>query len=104
MTRHRLMTPSVVGPRNPSQSDTRERSDATTLRRGDVVLSVPKSLVLYIQDNAGLSLPPDGAWPRVRAGVAADAPEAGKTWWGAAQLLNSCRMQLTYSLETPPGF
>ena len=52
----------------------------TAVTRGDVVLSVPKRLVLYIQSSAGLSLPPDGSWPRVRAGVAADAPAAGKTW------------------------
>ena len=24
--------------------------------------------------------PPDGAWPRVRAGVAAASPDAGKSW------------------------
>ena len=32
------------------------------------------------QDGAGVSLPPDGAWPRVRAGVAAASPDAGKSW------------------------
>ena len=50
------------------------------IRRGEVILSVPKRLTLLIQDGAGLSLPPDGSWPRVRAGVAAGAPEAGKCW------------------------
>ena len=50
------------------------------IRRGEVILSVPKKMTLLIQDGAGLSLPKDGTWPRVRAGVAAEAPEAGKCW------------------------
>ena len=47
---------------------------------GEVLLSVPRALSLSVQDGAGVSLPPDGAWPRVRAGVAANAPDAGKSW------------------------
>ena len=47
---------------------------------GDVVLSVPKKLALVVQADRGLALPSDGSWPRVRAGVAAAAPDAGKTW------------------------
>jgi hypothetical protein len=46
---------------------------------GDVVLSVPKKLALVVQADRGLALPSDGSWPRVRAGVAAAAPDAGKT-------------------------
>ena len=53
---------------------------STRVARGDVILSVPRRLTLCVQDGAGLSLPPGGAWPRVRAGVAANAPDAGKTW------------------------
>lgn len=47
---------------------------------GEVLLSVPRALALSVQDGAGVSLPPDGAWPRVRAGVAAASPDAGKSW------------------------
>ena len=47
---------------------------------GEVLLSVPRALALSVQDGAGVSLPPDGAWPRVRAGVAAAFPDAGKSW------------------------
>ena len=47
---------------------------------GEVLLSVPRALSLSVQDGAGVSLPPDGAWPRVRAGVAAASPDAGKSW------------------------
>ena len=47
---------------------------------GEVLLSVPRALALSVQDGAGASLPPDGAWPRVRAGVAAASPDAGKSW------------------------
>jgi hypothetical protein len=47
---------------------------------GDTLLSVPRALSLSVQDGAGVSLPPDGAWPRVRAGVAAASPDAGKSW------------------------
>ena len=53
---------------------------STRVARGDVILSVPRRLTLCVQDGAGLSLPPGGTWPRVRAGVAANAPDAGKTW------------------------
>tara|TARA_B110000977_G_scaffold9004_2_gene11958 strand:+ start:10746 stop:12296 length:1551 start_codon:yes stop_codon:yes gene_type:complete len=50
------------------------------IQKGQVLLSVPKSLLLSVQDGAGMSLPPDGAWPRVRAGVASQYPDSGKTW------------------------
>ena len=50
------------------------------VKRGDVVTSVPKKLTLLIQDGNALALPGDGAWPRVRAGASAAAPDSGKGW------------------------
>ena len=50
------------------------------VKRGDVVMSVPKKLTLLIQDGNALALPGDGAWPRVRAGASAAAPDSGKGW------------------------
>lgn len=50
------------------------------VKRGDVVASVPKKLTLWVQEGNALALPGDGAWPRVRAGASAAAPDSGKGW------------------------
>lgn len=51
-----------------------------SVKRGDVVASVPKKLTLWVQEGNALALPGDGAWPRVRAGASAAAPDSGKGW------------------------